>query len=76
MYFYLVPAQGVDLSVAESYAFDVAKENVILCCFAEQPQLGEAMTQHEAQEIVNENYKQWSVFQPVEGPPLPPDGGE
>ena len=73
-FFYLVSAEGVDLGIAESYAFDVAKENVILCCLVERPELGQAMTQEQAQELVNDNYDQWSEFHPSDGPPLPPGG--
>jgi hypothetical protein len=75
-YFYLVRAEGVDLSVSESHAFDVAKENVILCCLSEQSHLSGAMTEKEAQEIVNENYEQWSGFEPVNPPPPPPPTGK
>ena len=74
-FFYLVSAQGVNLSLAESHAFDVTKENVILCCLTEQPALGDAMTQLEAQNLVNDNYSRWSEFQPTDGPP-PPAGHE
>ncbi len=74
-FFYLVSAEGVDLSVAESHAFDVAKENVILCCLVEHPELGQAMTQEQAQELVNDNYDQWSEFHPSDGPPPPPGEG-
>ena len=50
----------------------MAKENVILCCLAERPELGQAMTQEQAQELVNDNYDQWSEFHPSDGPPPPP----
>tara|TARA_A100001011_G_scaffold391676_1_gene477640 strand:+ start:273 stop:500 length:228 start_codon:yes stop_codon:yes gene_type:complete len=73
MFFYLVSAEGVDLSVAESYAFDVAKENVILCCLAERAELGQVMTREEARRLVNDNYSDWSEFQPTDGP-SPPGG--
>lgn len=71
-FFYLVPAENVDLSVSESHAFDVAKENVILCCLSEQSHLSGAMTEKEAQQLVNENYLQWSGFEPANPPPPPP----
>ena len=74
-FFYLVSTEGVDLSVAESHAFDVAKENVILCCLVERPELGQAMTQEQAQELVNDKYDQWSEFHPSDGPPPPPGEG-
>ena len=73
-FFYTVSAEGANLSIAESYAFDVAKENVILCCLVEQPELGQAMTQVQAQELVNNNYEQWSEFHPSDGPSPPPEG--
>lgn len=73
-FFYLVSVEGTDLSVAESHALDVAKENAILCCLLEQPELGQAMTQAQAQELVNNNYEQWSEFHPDDGPPPPPEG--
>tara|TARA_R110002020_G_scaffold52917_5_gene148436 strand:- start:899 stop:1420 length:522 start_codon:yes stop_codon:yes gene_type:complete len=68
-YFYLVSANGVDLETAESYAFDVARENVILCCTTEQPELGSPMTQTQAQQLVNDNYAQWSEFHQIDDPP-------